>query len=470
VRHAGSRQKDATAETVSPREGSRPRDIAVAIRRAATAVSVAFLAIAVATSLLGPWRVDLGLFRVSASSADKPVSTAAALLLVAFVFSRTFRDAVRRGSAATFYIGAAIVCWVLAWGPFPRLFGVEVLYQAPFAWLLQLPGVAGLRVPARFWMMTVICLSVFAGLASARLLSGRGRGVAIPTGLLALVLLADGWTTIPVAAVPGGVPDPAALRGQAVLSLPIGSLYPDLASGYRAVMGGWRSINGYSGYEPGYYEALRVLSRDADDALLRPFVERGDLQVLVDEGAPELRAMIERQPGVERIARQDGTLQYRLPRQPATTLEPEPLGRRIVPRGIAASCDPVGIPLVTDADVGTSWVCGAQVQDQQLTVDADGAEPIGALVLALGPHGSGFPRQLIVETSSDGREWQPAWEGSPAPLVLGAALASPRETRVALHFTPRVARYVRLRQVGRDDRYWSIAELEVWSGGEVLSR
>ena len=45
-----------------------------------------------------------------------------------------------------------------------------------------------------------------------------------------------------------------------LLALPVGDLYPDLASAYRAVMGGWQSINGYSGYEPGYYEALRTLS------------------------------------------------------------------------------------------------------------------------------------------------------------------------------------------------------------------
>jgi hypothetical protein len=107
------------------------------------------------------------------------------------------------------------------------------------------------------------------------------------------------------------------------------------------------------------------------------------------------------------------------------------------------------------------------VEEQQLTVDAGEAVAVGALVLAFGPYGSGFPRELIVDTSVDGTSWETVWQGSPAALVLRAAIESPRETRVALTFPPRAARRVRLRQIGRDDRYWSIAELEVWTGPET---
>lgn len=435
------------------------------VQRLAIAISLAFVAIAVMTWLAGPWRFESGPLRISASSADKPLSTAAAFLLIAFALSRTLRDAVCRGAPSTFYGSAAFICWVLSWGPFPRLFGVDVLYQAPFAWLLQLPGVDGLRVPARFWMMTVICLSVFMGLAVARVLAAR-RGRAL-IALFAGLALVDGWTTIPVAAVPAGVPDAEALRGRVVLSLPIGDLYPDLASAYRAVMGGWRSINGYSGYEPGYYEALRTLSPRADPALLRPFVEKSDLHILVDETAADLRAMVEREQGVEFVGRQGEALHYRLRQQPAAAAAADPLGRRIDLRSVGASCDPAGLRFVTDTDTGTSWICGAQVEDQQLTVETGDAVTIGALVLAFGPHGTGFPRELIVETSSDGTSWEAAWEGSPAALVLRAALESPRETRVELRFPQRAGRHVRLRQIGRDDRYWSIAELEVWTGPET---
>jgi hypothetical protein len=51
--------------------------------------------------------------------------------------------------------------------------------------------------------------------------------------------------------------------------------------------------------------------------------------------------------------------------------------------------------------------------------------------------------------------------------VLEAALDRPRETRVVIPFSPRAARYVRLRKTGGDvDTFWSIAELEVWGGNQ----
>jgi len=92
--------------------------------------------------------------------------------------------------------------------------------------------------------------------------------------------------------------------------------------------------------------------------------------------------------------------------------------------------------------------------------------PVGTIVHALGAVGTAFPRRLVIETSLDGLDWTTAWEGSLAAAVLEAAMTAPLEIRAALSFPGRTARYIRLRQTGRHDLfYWSIAELEVWSGG-----
>ena len=438
-----------------------------ATRVAAFAGALVFVAIAMGAAVFGPWSLDFGPVRASASGFDKPLSTAAALLLIVFVLSPTVHRVVRRGSTTTFYLGAAVVCWVLAWGPFPRLFGVEVLYQAPFAWLLRLPGVDGLRVPARFWMVSVICLCVFLGLVLAQWLRARKSGTSFAVVALATaVLLADGWTAIPAARVPGDVPDAAALRGATVLSLPVGDLYPDIAAGHRAVKGEWRSVNGYSGYEPGYYGALRALSRMEDESLLRPFLERGDLHVLVAEGEQGLISMVERQSGVRLVTRNSGMRHYWLPAAPpdgeaGVSLE----GRERVPiRSVTTRCDAAGVPRITDGNIETQWVCGAQGgEDQDVTVDAGSASRLGGVVLSFGRDGSAFPRDLTIETSIDGREWEAAWLGSPAAEVLAAGLESPL-IRVPLLFDPRPARYVRLRQRSRDYPFWSIGELELWSG------
>ena len=425
--------------TPNPQPGGSP--LRKGIRRLAVATAIVFVTIAFSVLAVGPWRVDLGWFRASASAFDKPLSTALAFLLVAFVLSDRLRAALARGSTPTFYAGTAIVCWVLSWGPFPRFFGTDALYQAPYAWLLQLPGVAGLRVPARFWMLTVLCLSVVAGLAVVRLLRDRDpRTRALLIAAAACALLIDGWATIPVAAIP---PPPAAnvesLRGAPVAVLPLGDVERDVAVVYHAVAGRWRAINGYSGYEPPHYEALRTLAKAGDAVMLEPFLRRGDVHV-VDAGA------------VRRVPARPG-VQARVP-----------LGERLTARIHEASCGREEVANAIDGDLETRWVCGVQNADQQITVDLGTVAQTGAVVHALGSSGDSFPRHLVIETSPDLAAWETAWEGSPAAAVLDEALAAPTRAAVVIPFPPRPARYVRLRQTGRHERYWSIAELEVWSG------
>ena len=78
-----------------------------------------------------------------------------------------------------FYALAAFAMWVFALGPEAFFFGSRALYQAPYGWLMRLPGFDGLRVPARFWMMALVCLTVLAALAIDRL---HGRCTACRRG------------------------------------------------------------------------------------------------------------------------------------------------------------------------------------------------------------------------------------------------------------------------------------------------
>src|SRR6185436_8653973 len=146
-----------------------------------------------------------------------------------------------------------------------------------------------------------------------QLLARRRHGAAVLlTALLAIGLLSDGWSTIPAAPAPAAFPDEAALRGQTVLALPIGN-FQDFGPQYRAIVGGWRSVNGYSGYEPKHYEAVRQGARFEVDGVFAPFRARGDLFVVVNTDQPRLMALVERQPGAVCIAERRGTREYRLP-------------------------------------------------------------------------------------------------------------------------------------------------------------
>jgi hypothetical protein len=432
------------------------------VRRAGLVIALVYIGVAIATLTWGPWRIDLGLLRASASSADKPLSMAVLFLVVALLLSGRLHRVIARGSIAAFYLSAALVCWILSWGPFPRFLGEEALYQAPYAWLIQLPGMDGLRVPARFWMLSLLCLIVFMAMTVAPLLQDRrGRIRILLVGGAAAALLADGWTTINAAPVAG----PAAAAGmppeRTVLVLPVGRVEQDIDAAYAAVAGGWRTVNGFSGYEPGYYEALRTLFDRREDVLFEPFRAMGPLDVLVREEDALTLAFVAGQPGAELVRRYEGAVHYHLP--PRRVVQSEPvLGDTLAIHGLRASCSAEALPLAIDRDLRTQWVCGPQLSDHELTVDLGEVADTAGIVYSLGTVGASFPRELIVETSAGGTAWEAAWRGSPAALVLRAALASPRETRMVLPFTPRAARFVRLRQVGRHEQaYWSVAELEV---------
>jgi hypothetical protein len=284
------------------------------------------------------------------------------------------------------------------------------------------------------------------------------------TALLALGLLSDGWTTIAAAPAPERYPDETALRGGAVLALPAGN-FQDFAPQYLAVVGGWHSINGYSGYEPRYYEGVRQGSRFESDGLFEPFRSRADLFVVVGRGQVRLRDLVERQPGVQLMGDRDGLRQYRLPRR--DTRSPEIAGARRLPIATATSpCAPHTARLAVDGRLDTRWVCGPQTGHEAFVIDLGGPkDDVGAVRYALGEFFADFPRVLAIDTSLDGDAWMPArTAGDVIAETIEGALADPLRATAVLRFTPRPARYVRLRQEGKDDQVnWSLAEVEVWA-------
>ena len=73
-----------------------------------------------------------------------------------------------------------------------------------------------------------------------------------------------------------------------------------------------------------------------------------------------------------------------------------------------------------------------------------------------------YPRMLVVETSRDGKTWEPAWQGPTAGLAYEAVMHDPKNLRLTLTFPARMAATIRLRQLGQSRRFfWSIAELEL---------
>jgi hypothetical protein len=436
------------------------------LSRALFAAGLLYAAVVGSVLIGGPWRVEVGPLVLSSSSIEKPIMVSTAMLLFGLVLSPGVRTAARGSSTAGFYVLAALAAWVLALGPTVTLMGEPRGIPAPFALLTYLPGASGLRVPARFWLIAQMCLGVVTGLFAATLLEGRRRAVRIAfVTLIGGALLADGWIDrMPVVPAVASTPDPRPPRNAVVLELPLG-LFADIAAQFRGVVGGWRTVNGYSGYLPHYYPALMDAVAIEEGSALTPFRALGDLHVIVSREAPRLMALVERQPGAAVAARGPHTVRYFLPGRAAGPV-PSATGERLEVQSVSASCNPSSARNAVDHDPRTRWECGPQRPGHELVIDLGRGLAVGSVVQDLGTRTSDFPGHLVVETSLDGVSWDAAWQDSVRGLLIREAIERPGPAlRITVPLGRRQARYIRLRQTGTDrELSWSITELEVWSG------
>ena len=142
--------------------------------------------------------------------------------------------------------------------------------------LALVPGMNGMRVPARFAIVVVLGLSVLAGYGAAAL-AGRVRREWLPllAGILVLAVAADGFTA-PLPMQPydarGRLEDRAVVqwlstRPQgAVLHLPIKTdNFQELHYQYTTLLDGHPIVNGYSGYSSQLQESLRMPNSPLSD-------------------------------------------------------------------------------------------------------------------------------------------------------------------------------------------------------------
>jgi len=449
-------------------ESIRSGTVVTWFRRVMLFIAAVYTIVILVLLVSGPFMFDLGPLRVQASTLRKPIQIVTLTVLVALALSPGVRAMVRQSRTMCFYVVAAIVTWALALGPMMTFMGDPGI-PGPYHLLMSLPGVDALRVPARFWLMTTICLSALAGLVVSEFTRGQSRRtMAVALAIVGLAVLSDGWIDrIRAAELPTTVPGADRLAGTTVLEAPPEPTFGDIHSVFRAVAGDWRAVNGYSGWGPSYYTALVGAARAESDAMLTPFLRLGDLHVVVAQDALRLRALIEQQPGVTRVASDHARVVYRVPARHGAGL-PRPAGQQLPLRDLRSQCSSELLSKVMDRDETSVWQCGLWDERQALTIDLGDVHTVGAVVNDLGTQSWLFPSALAVETSEDGTSWTPAWSGTVLDRAILAAMEDPTRMRIVVDFPPRQARYVRMRAAsGGNDAPWTIAELEVWTAAKT---
>lgn len=175
--------------------------------------------------------------------------------------------------AVLFYLAGAVVMFALALGP----------SRGPYALLMQLPGAHSIRVPARAWLVGTLCLAVCAGFGAAWLAGHRRtRWLA---AVFSVAVVAEGWFAGPAVEVPEALPlfIPADAM---VLDLPLAADFGNADAQYKAVLGDYRVVNGYSGYAPPHFAPLRAAVAQHREAAFVPFRQRADLYIAARPDTP----------------------------------------------------------------------------------------------------------------------------------------------------------------------------------------
>ena len=312
----------ALAVSVAVRRGVVPRqDVPQEPARTFVWPRRLFAAFAVLTAIVlarvwtGPWGWHFGPLPLPPFRPYRLFSVAAILLLAGVLLTDACRRAWSSRDVVLFYAAAVVALWLIALGPEPEWSTPwRALVFGPYRLLMELPGVQSIRVPARAWLPAVLSLAMLAGFGAASVLRRYPRHARMVLALLALLIVTEGWFTDDIRAVPrpmraGAIPEDAV-----VLDLPMEQGFWNAVPMYRAVVGGYRAINGYSGYEPAHFYLLRRAIADFQPDALDGYRRVADLCVITrPDLAPPIARWIASRPGAEHLFDVDEARLYRLP-------------------------------------------------------------------------------------------------------------------------------------------------------------
>lgn len=427
-------------------------------------------AVAICGWTFAPWRIDLRVLTVSSAAPFKPFSIAVVSGIVWLMMSSRWRQLRERRSVFAFYALATLILLLCALGPKPVALGRQFLYEPIYAWLLELPIFGSVRVPARFAMLAMLTLATTGALAFDRLVGDRRTRGAL-AALVACGVMADGLVTrLPLPSVPDRWPAARAEGFDAVLELPLGDVFDDTAAMYRATLHGHPVLNGSSGFEPTHYFTLRTALEERDASLFAG-LPQGRILIVVDRqrdshgalagwlgNAAPIRAL----GGDARWAffAADGGATPRL----ACDGTPSPIA------SINAGHQSLDRGALTDGNPKTRWDSShPQATDDALTIDLGRATHPCAVVLSVGEFRKNYPRRLVVETSSDSRNWNTVATERTAGLTIRGALDDPATVPITIPLGSCTAplgsctaRYVRLRLgEAHRDVSWVVTDVAV---------
>lgn len=374
------------------------------------------------------------------------------------------------------YLALALVALWLSMG----------LHHAPYEWLLaHVPGLSGLRVPARMVVVVSLALCVLAGFGCASLLQRLGAP-ALRAGLcllLTLGLLRDGYggpVTIHVVDPPSRERTMltrwmAMQPAGAVLEWPLFASRDGWTRNLPAQMASLdharRTVNGYSGYGSALQDFIGgpgspALSPREWPALFAGLSRIGVRIVVVHRDAPLMPDM---RPDPSQVAdtwESDQFVAFAL-KAPEAPVPAAPSSSVPLVAGadftVTASHRPDRIADMLDGNPMTRWLSGgAQRGDERVTVTLSQPQALEALLMDVPIETANYPRHLAIDVVTTEGVTETVFDGSVVPQILEAMASVPRRPVMRFALPPHPVREVRLRQTTSMRTWnWHIPELQI---------
>jgi hypothetical protein len=443
------------------RRGSRPLSIAHGLW---WVVALAYVLLIIVSVMIGTRHI--GLFGVRVGGIPKLIAMAVPLVLIAIAASPAAQQAWRARSATAFYLGAVAVSIVLAMGPYPRVMGARIWDQSPYLALMTIvPGFAGLRMPARFTLVAVLCLAILTALVLARIrLAGVWRERVV-FGAIVMAALLETWPgPFRLPDLPPAGPDLASAATVLELPYDAGQGLPAI---YRSMFHARPVIDGYSGYfPPSFFQLAVCFNRKELECVDRLRRLVGSIDMVIERSkdpSGQWEDFTRSLPEAQFRGRYPGFAVYHLPGRVTLRLDEASNFAHVPVKAMTSTIAGTPTAPAYDGDPATVWSTGrGQQANDSVTIEAAQAAPIAGVELVSGPdYAQNFPIALIIETSDDGQQWTRAWEGA-TDDVRFAMLMTEGVHGCRIAFPPRQGRFVRLTETATHaQRSWVIAELAI---------
>ena len=145
----------------------------------------------------------------------------------------------------------------------------------------------------------------------------------------------------------------------------------------------------------------------------------------------------------------------------------DPAWRPVAPDTFEASAshNQAALARAFDGVPGSRWLTGERQQGREwIELRFADMTNVARVRLDMDRRSFGdYPRGLAIESSSDGREWRPLFEGGVLPQLALSVIREPRAPGIDIVLPPNETRVLRLRTLGPTHRwYWSVHEIRVW--------